>query len=407
MSKIKLILLLVNVSISCLGQINFEKGYFVNNKGELIECLIKNNEWLRNPKEFRYKLSENGEINCGDIKDVKEFAIFNSAKYVRANVDIDTSCSMLNKLSTTGSPLWKRKQLFLKVLIEGKASLYYYNEENFERFFYSCNDSIIKQLVYKEYFYNNDHTAFNNSFRQQLLSDVNCSQTTVNSVKYINYNQRELEKYFHRYNSCIDTSYKVVAKKQAKSELNIGISAGLDYSSLSISNSISNYNTDFGNELNYRFGLEFEYILPFNKRKWRVAIESGYQSYKSQTQNTRGYFTVDYTLIDLSLGIKHYFFLNDKAKFFVDCYFNSLVSKTYNSKVGIKVLYSAMSYLNVKRSGYNFSVGGGFEYNRINAELRYFSKKDLLSDYLTWDSNYSRLSLIIGYKIITIKRNKP
>ncbi len=408
MNKTKVLVVLVHISIICSGQINFEKGYFINNNDEKTDCLIKNTDWLKNPSEFKYKLSENGGILVGDIKNVKEFGILNSSKYIRADVEIDTSSSLLKKLSKVKNPLWHRELVFLKVLVEGKATLYYYYGGNDKRFFYSSADTTIKQLIFKEYFYNEYQTAYNNTFRQQLLGEIKCPHTTVGSVTKINYNQKELEKYFGHYNSCVDTSYKVQKMKHNKGEFNLALSTGVSYSSLSISNDSKSYvNTDFGNKSTPLFSFEAEYVFPVNNYKWGLSFSPTFQSYKSEKQNDFGYVTVDLKSIDLAVGVRHYSFLNNKAKFFIDCYINSLLVYCPGSEIGFKVNTTKdLSYIDIERFQTNFIVGAGLEYKRVFAELRYYSNQNILIFHPGWDSTYKKISFSIGYKILKTKHNK-
>ena len=47
-----------------------------------------------------------------------------------------------------------------------------------------------------------------------------------------------------------------------------------------IQNSASNYrDTKFNNEIAFRFGVEAELIMPFNKNKWSIAIEPNFQHF--------------------------------------------------------------------------------------------------------------------------------
>ena len=398
-------LMLLYISINCIGQIHFEEGYFIDTKNQKTACYIKNLDRRKNPSEFQYKLAEDGLTKEANIKEIKEFGILNSAKYIRADVDIDTSFSMLNNLSLTMSPLWKHKQLFLKVLVEGKASLYYYYNGDYERFFYSINDTLVNQLVFKEYLYKNGFIAENNSFHQQLLNDINCSNTTINSIKHVDYNTRALTKYFVQYNSCVDSTYKITENVHTKGELNFGISAGFDYSALSISQSGSYGSTTFDPELSYRFGMEMEYILPFHRHKWGIAIEPVYQSYRSQKQSGAYYATVDYRAINFSGGIKHYFYLNtNDTKFYINFILNSIFCYDYDSKIEFTSYYNyypETSYLEIGHRP-NFAIGAGFSYKRFYTEIRYCSNHEFISKYLFWASQYEKVSFIIRYKLIRI-----
>ncbi len=114
MKKLLLALFTLILSVNSSAQINFEKGYFINNSGDKTECLIKNIDWKNNPTEFLYKLLENDTPKTATIEMVKEFGINNISKYSRANVNIDRSSEMADKLSTNKSPVFNEEQLFLK-----------------------------------------------------------------------------------------------------------------------------------------------------------------------------------------------------------------------------------------------------------------------------------------------------
>src|SRR5690606_2810585 len=116
-----------------------------------IECLIKNIAWSRNPKGFQYKLTADGEISNATLETVKEFRVAGAAKYVRANVKIDRSPKSLSNLSPDRNPIFKEELLFLKVVVEGKATLYSYEDATLSRFFYKIPDNEISQLAYKMY----------------------------------------------------------------------------------------------------------------------------------------------------------------------------------------------------------------------------------------------------------------
>jgi len=113
------------------GQINFVKAYLVDNENNRIDCLIKDTDWERNPQEFEYKRSENSDIEIGNLNSVKEFGIGVSSKFIRVETDIDRSITELAKLENGRNPIWNREIVFLKVILEGKASLFVYREMNF------------------------------------------------------------------------------------------------------------------------------------------------------------------------------------------------------------------------------------------------------------------------------------
>ena len=206
-------LLLVLMSAYAYSQNKFEKGYLIDNDDYKVECMIKNKNLKHNPVDFSFiregsSLEENGTINT-----IKEFGIYGKLKYIRVSVKIDRSSDALDKLTYEQYPVWSEENLFLKVIVEGKASLYSFSDGNIKKFFYCVSDSTINQLIYKRYLIDIEYvgirtnfiysyTVENLEFRQQLIRDVLCADTKLSSVASIKYYQNELEKYFINYNKC-------------------------------------------------------------------------------------------------------------------------------------------------------------------------------------------------------------
>lgn len=205
----KQLLLIALFTILCAesySQIIFENGYFIDESNNKIECLIKNVDWKNNPTEFEYKFSQNDTVHKATFKTVKEFGIYNVSKYIRAKTNIDKSSEQIDKMSSERNPNFQEELLFLKVLIEGKASLFLYIDGNLTRFFYKLNDSEIQQLVYKRYLID-DTILENNSFKQELFLKLKCEEIVLNDIKNLRYSNRDLEKLFIKYNKCTGSDY--------------------------------------------------------------------------------------------------------------------------------------------------------------------------------------------------------
>lgn len=125
------------ISINCFSQISFEKGYYIDNSNQKTNCLIKNIDQKNTPTEFEFKLFEDSESKKTTIESIKEFGIDNISKYIRSTVNIDRSSESLKNLSKYKKPIFKKEELFLKVLVSGKATLYQYVDGNLKRYFYN------------------------------------------------------------------------------------------------------------------------------------------------------------------------------------------------------------------------------------------------------------------------------
>lgn len=404
----KQILVIALVTISCIesySQIIFENGYFINESNNKIECLIKNIDWKNNPTKFEYRLSQNDTVQKASIHTIKEFGINNVSKYIRTKTNIDRSSDQIEEMSSERNPNFREELLFLKVLIEGEASLFLYIDGNLTRLFYKLDDSEINQLVYKKYTVN-DKISENNYFKQQLSQQLKCEEIELNDLERLRYSKRDLEKLFIKYNQCIGSNYISYDPKQKKDLFNLAIRTGINYSSLEIQNSLTgSRDTDFGGKIGIRFGIETEFILPFNKNKWGIIIEPTYQYYKSEqseeTSSVSGGILVskvDYKSIELPVGVRHYFYLNDKSKLFTNVsYVFDFVS---NSTIEfLRQDNSMLSSLEIK-SRPNLAIGIGYKYkDTYGIEMRYGTSRNVLGDYLLWNSDYRTISIVIGYSL--------
>ncbi|HEY9169319.1 MAG TPA: tRNA modification GTPase [Lutibacter sp.] len=406
MKKQLLILLITILSFNTYAQISFEKGYFINNTDQKTDCFIKNIDWKNNPSEFQYKLSENGEPETTDIKSVKEFGILGKTKYNRFEVNIDRSSENINDMSAVKNPIFKEDVLFLKVLVEGKATLYYYENENLRRYFYKTDQSDIEQLIYKSYLTPENNVAKNNAFKQQLWLNLVCQSISLKSIENTDYEKNNLVDLFVKYNECSNSSFSLFEKKQHKDLFNLTLRPGLNSTSLSIQNSMVNYrDVDFGNKTGLRFGVEAEFIMPFNKNKWALIIEPTYQYFKSEkeiiyaqtlTITSKINVNVDYESIEIPFGIRYYSFLNPNSKLF----FNA--SLIYDIPLSSTIYADRKQIIDLEiNSQINLTYGLGYNYiDKYSLELRLGQAREILGKYTSWSSKYETVSLIFGFTIL-------
>jgi hypothetical protein len=383
--------LLVVVALTSFAQINFERGYFIDNHNQRFECLIKNIDWKNNPVQFEYKLTGSDKAENGNINTVKEFGITDFSRFVRADVKIDVSPADLDNLSIKPNPEWVEERLFLNVLVEGKAKLYYYEKGKLVRFFYSLSDTSIIQLIYKEYYASENQIAENFKYREQLWNDVRCLNAGLNSVENLRYNKTELERYFKKHNETEESTSLVYSDKKKRDSFQLRLTPGLNYSWVTATNAVDpNLFIDLGYKTNYRIGIEAQFILPFNKNKWGIVFDPSYQYFNSSGQNSSETVNINYQSIEFPIGLRHIFFMNENLTFFVDALFITNFSFDFNSTI---------SNLDV-RTDNSFAIGGGAGFKKISAEIRYSTDRNLLSDYVYWNTDYRRISLILGFRIL-------
>ena len=403
--KMYLFVVTLLFSIQLSAQVKFKPGYYITNQNEKITCFIKDIDWLKNPTDFEYKLTENTTTSKIGIQQVKEFAIDDGYTFVRKKVKMDRSTSNVRNLSTVKDPKFSEEVLFLKRIVMGEASLYKYNETNFERFFYSTeNTPEVEQLVFKKYQTGNQ-VGENNFFRRQLWISVRCpdQKNAMNLIEKLDYYEDELAGYFEEYNSCVGRSNSNITGtsgeatnqkiKKRSGKFNLSVRPGVYSARLSFEN-VRNVEVDFDHKFGFRIGAEFEYVFPFNNNKWSLFFEPTFQSYSNEEMASEILTaTVDYTSIELPIGVRYYSFLNDQNKLF----FNLGLLVDIPQKDGIDFNFNDDPGL---ANDNNLFFGIGYEYDsKFNLELRYGTNRDFLASGI-WRANFTSISIIAGYKIL-------
>ncbi|MGQ8337747.1 hypothetical protein ACUNWD_14455 [Sunxiuqinia sp. A32] len=401
MTKFALLLIVFLAFYVCHGQTNFEKGYFITNQGERIECLIKNLDWENNPEGFKYKLNRGSDNQKAVIDSVLEFGIYNRSVYKRFVVDIDRSRPELTELSNQRRAIFQKEILFLKALIEGDANLYFYKDDNIRRYFYQFGQTDAVQLVHKSYLNPEGKVGTNNRFRQQLFTSPLGECIPPEKVDNIPYKRDELLAVFKEYNKKNGSTKYDVTSNTKKELFHISIRPGLQTSQLRVKNSMNEFKyAEFEANSSVNIGVETEFILPFRNNKWSVILEPSYQRFKSKALIPYTYqaqveqVSVDFQSIDALVGLRHYWYLNNSNKLFANA---GWVYPIY--KKG-QMLFERSRDLDLY-SICNVVLGvGGTINNRYTVELRYASDREILSRYVTWRSNFQCVSVVFGCRII-------
>ncbi|WP_430412593.1 hypothetical protein [Kordia sp.] len=407
MKKNYLILLLFFVSTTGLfAQINFEKGYFISNNGQKTDCYIKNVDWINNPVSFDYKITLDDAVKTAKLVSVKEFVIPSVFKYEKHTVQIDMSESDYAKLTYDRKPIWEEKTVFLNVLVEGKASLYRYKNSGISRFFYKNENTNIKQLVKKDYLSENGGLAVNNEYRQQLYTELACESISRKRVSRLGYKKSDLTKFFIAYNTCKNndfTKYEQISKGKIHLRAEIGgMNQKITLENEETISGLASNTSETGQNWSPRIGIDFEYVLPFNKNKWAVFIAPYYQSYKGEGEFKAAplrlvpdlTYKVEYAAIQLPFGIRHYIFLNNDSRIFL------------NAGVIIDLPLKQNFDANAASLNEDFrtSAGGifgiGFNYNKYYAEARITTSRELIEKSAIFSLDLSQFSFVLGYQFL-------
>lgn len=394
------ILLVVFLTVSqSYSQITFDKGYYINNRGTKIECLIKNYDWGSTPTKINFKLQEDSEVKTIGIDSVKEFGVDNYCRYVRADVKIDRSPTELRHLDSNKKPIWSEETLFLKELVYGKVGLWIYTESARSLFFYTIENSTPQQLVCKEYLLENQIVK-NDNFKQQITSYIQNENTKSININSLRYDEKSLTKYFNTFNSKINLQPKNDSNKPIREVFNVKAFGALNYSTLQIAYPTFWYieNDNFGNKINWMGGLEMEYFLPSYRNSWSLLLVPTYEKIifiKESSNTTR---MLKKTSIEFPFGGRYTIYAKNQSEYFFDLYLNPPVCVNFGSE------YDYNEYNKFKITGdINAIFGAGYAYKNLRGELKFHSNRQLSDNYNIWITNYTKFSLSISYKLFNLK----
>ena len=382
------------------AQVAFEKGYFINEQNEKIDCFIKNLDRPNAPRSFTYKLTTDAPEEKGEMSEVKEFGMGEQIKFVRHEVLIDRSSNVATELKKKRGAEFEKETLFLKILVKGEGSLYFYQYKTFKRFFYQLGGNDLEQLVYKRYLAKTNRIATNNRFRQQLKVGLDC--VDLSNTKNLDYTKKDLVKLFESYNKCKGKEYiSYKPKKNNKGSFNLWLKTEAMYSSLGYSLSDKYYDriNKSDKSWNYQYGVSIEYILPVRNKKWSILLEPTYQTYSDEVERLYEFIevtekiSIDITSLEVPLGIRYYMYFNKDAKL----YFNVHYLMDWYSRFEVDFELHDKFTEDIVRG--NFAFGAGYVYKRFGIEVRYKMGKDFLGAYGARKTDYKGPSALLSFRI--------
>jgi hypothetical protein len=356
------------------SQVVFEKGYFINNQNEKIECWIKNQDWINQPKQIEYKLSEDGKTEITDFNQINSFQVYNTHHYYKkevVNIDRETKIEGFNP---------KLETIILRVLVEGKATLF--ADISRSIYFYKIDNEDIKQLVYKKHADNDGKIIEDFSFRTELYNNLKCRDNSAEKLRKINYKQNSLVNYVIDFNECSNANYSEFNESKTKTEFNFKAFGGVNFYTMESIVTVGFFEDrplkyKSSSNFNFMLGFEAEMLLPFHKNKWSIFIAPNYQSQQNQEFSTsprdlyggyNGTLSLEdsYSYLDLPLGLRHYFHINKNSKLFlgVAYKFIFIIDKTENRSYDPEINYGVpLRILDASRQTKGKQISIGYVYN--------------------------------------------
>ena len=406
-----LFLAFLALTMMSFSQVQYQKGYLIDTKGNKINCWIKNMDWRNSPDYIEYKLNQNSKPEKGTLQTIKEFSIGRNVKYLNRNVKVYKTDLRINFLDYQREPLFKDKNIFLKLLVSGKANLYRYSQNGSDYFYYQMGDEgTIKPLVYKKYLLKisdgEEVVKENKDYRKEIFKHLRCRHIDADVIQNLTYKMTPLVNYFVQYNKCENTPYTVY-KNEDKSKIYLTAFVQYNLTSLDIWNSMSpQLNTKFGQINHFGLGAEFEYNLAFNHNKWSIISGLSYTTFKKQVTHpissvSGGELTTNltYRMFEMPLGVRYYMYLNKNSKFFLGTAYNIYFDQGSDLKFTRKDGSVYGPDLNLK-STWVFSIDAGYKFkNKYSINVKFYQKRSILY-YTYWKSPLHNIAINLGYTFL-------
>ena len=408
-----------------IAQENYMSGYIIHLNGDTAKGFVDYRFWNSNPDNVSFK-NAMGEISINYFPlEIREFGVFGEI-YTGAIIQTETS---LTSILEIGSELkMQTDTTFLKTLIAGSKSLYYYKSLSGKESFYFRHENQFEWLVYKKYLKEYEGgfiVSENNKFKGQLAVYLDDCSEMVSKLNKLKYTRKSLEKVFLDYYSCRNTDFSFnnftsnsdsYAAKKANNILpEFGILGGLSVSAIKFEGTSPKYIIygDFKPSFNISGGVYMD--LVFVRTNSRVSINNellyysykfsdSYYEYVSPQHITDSYTELGFSSVKFNSMLRYKYPVGNSFLFgnlgFTFATFQ--LNNTNYLKQDITYFAPMVTTEGKASSDESFSetcalFGVGCRYNRFSVETRMeFGSGPLYT--ITLDSKSIRSYFLLGYR---------
>ena len=394
--KIALRCLLLLFVLQVSAQNTFEKGYYIDSKGLKVDGYLRvdNIEAINsNGGQIEFRSEPTGPIAKIAPEQMTEFGVEGKLKFQKKRVALDDIDLYNLRLSQFSDFELKPATVFLNVIVEGAASLYYYPSTTGDKYFVSVQGKQpeITQLLYKKYLSAGNFENENAAFRQQLFNLVKTEDQTIKDYLSLPYKRKELTDIISAYNQSLHSPSLVFnEQKNAKTKVRYVMIAGVYNSKLSVFD--FEHDPDPESKINAGLSAELEFLMPSRKsalflrveyEKVKINLHSRY-SISNNTYQINGNYAFDYSALNFIVGPRIYFNESSKLhKIYLDLggllFINngSLTdSSTLTNSAGEVFPYKSEKF--EVKNGFCLTAGLGYLFNsKFGVDFRVDTSKNL------------------------------
>lgn len=283
--------------------------------------------------------------------------------------------------------------VFLRVIVEGNASLYELRTSYNTRFYASFNDGTVEQLEFKRFKIGNYEIETNDTYQNQLYELIACSSIDEDRIFSLEYTRSELEDFFFEINTCLGSSSKryIVQKRE---RFNIMLGPRFVYNSLYINDTIAHRSYDFGKSMSISFNVELELFLPYYNNRMAFFIGVSHLEFDFEHNADFGYASIKHRSISVPAGLRINYYLSEKSRLFL----HTGASYTFKNNTYFKSDYR--NNITETTPVWNVLIGGGIVISdQIDVQVNVEPWKEFFMVIRTMDLDYTSVSLTTSYHL--------
>lgn len=406
--RIFTLLLLLTISNWTQAIENFIPGMVVTSGGDTLSGMVDYHNWDLSPKSIRFCKKQGDQVIVYHPSEVKMFKVDGDI-YVVTEVDIEISSRRNESFSYDPALQLKRKSVFLRALVIGDKSLYYYKDLNTDDLFFIKIDSTYQLLGYKLYHIDINDVNSVSEHRKlvgQLLYFMRDRPELKKTIEGVQYSRYNLTALFNAYNKLVMPN-KLNQIKKEKFKVNYGLVAGASINTIHFTGTAfpELVLPTYSPKLSFTPGVFVEFVEPRNRGRWSICSELLYATYKySSSYNDGSHIfntNIELGYIKLNNLLRYRILLQNVALFVNGGFSMGNIIHEINNQERIYKYNSnwienvkALDEINRFELGYLF--GAGIKFKHITMETR-FAFGDDMSPFVALGSQARSSSILFSY----------
>jgi hypothetical protein len=413
--RIIFLVLFIHFNQSLVAQKNFVKASILLVSGDTLIGFVNNKEWRQNPSSIDFKTNlESSSITYSATK-IKAL-LLNEGKiqYITSCIRIDKTPIDAQQISKIDERLIIEESTFLRVLIQGQLSLFYYYDFKPHYFIRKGNEDLLEIVIQLNLVTNNQGNESIKTFdkyKLQLSAAMSDCVSLKEKIAKTTFNEKSLKALVLEYNRCQSSAITFV-ETPTKIKADLGLIVGGNFTTLRFSGDADPIvKGKFSNSFTINGGLFLNLVLPGNQGQWAIRNEIFYKSINSQSSyqtNVAGRVTrynnvINYEALKYNLGAQW------KAP-------SNKVQPFANLGVALAVPIKSNSYRDIISIGspsytdredypknsleFGYWVSAGVVVRRINLQLRYdVAGRAGWGNRIGYAPNVNSFFLLVSYRL--------